>query len=305
MPKNYYDILGVPKTADEKDIKKAFRRLAKKYHPDANQNDPKAEEKFKELNEAYEILSDPQKKEMYDRFGSVSPQGFPGAGAPGGYTRTYTQNGGDGFDIGDIGSFFETILGGRGRAAGGASGNAGFNPFGGRTGAMVGSDIEQPVTISLREAYQGATRIVTKGERQLRVNIPAGATNGTKVRMSGEGEPGAGGGKPGDLYLVITVEPDPNFTREGDNLTTEVKIDMFTAMLGGEVEIPTLGRPVKLKVPAGTQSGRKFRIPGKGMPIMRQADTFGDLFARLLITVPERLTEAQRALIEQLRDQLS
>ncbi len=305
MPKNYYDILGVPKTADEKDIKKAFRRLAKKYHPDANQNDPKAEEKFKELNEAYEVLSDPQKKEMYDRFGTANPQGFPGAGAPGGYgTHTYTQNGGDGFAMGDLGSFFETILGGRGRTGSTTSGGAGFNPFGSRGGSMAGGDIEQPVTITLREAYQGATRIVTKGDRQLRVNIPAGATNGTKVRMSGEGEPGMGGGKPGDLYLIVSVEPDPNFTREGDNLTTDVKIDMFTALLGGEVEIPTLARSVKLKVPAGTQSGRRFRIPGKGMPVMRQVDTYGDLFARVLITVPERLTDDQRALVEQLRDQL-
>ncbi|MDX2161951.1 MAG: J domain-containing protein [bacterium] len=302
MPKNYYDILGVPKTADEKDIKKAFRRLAKKYHPDANQNDPTSEAKFKELNEAYEVLSDPEKKAMYDRFGTVTPPGGF-TGNPGGFN--YTQNG-EPVDFSNLGDIFETIFGGRGQGSGrvterprGANPfGGGFSPFGGQ---QSGGDIDQPVRITLREAYQGATRVVSKGDRQLRVVIPPGATNGTKVRMAGEGEPGGGGGRPGDLYLIIEVEPDAQFTRDGDNLTTDVRVDMFTALLGGEVEVPTMGRALKLKIPAGTQSGRKFRLPGKGMPVLRQTDTFGDLYARILITVPERLTDQQRAAVEQLR----
>ncbi len=295
MPKNYYETLGVPKTADEKDIKKAYRRLAKKYHPDANPDDPGAKAKFQEVSEAYEVLSDADKKSVYDRFGTTTPpQGFPG-GAPGGQ-YPYTQDG-DGFDFGEL---FQTMFGGRDAQnpqQGGRRPGIGFKPFGAQNTA--GQDIEQPVTISLREAYQGATRLVTKGDRTLRVNIPAGASTGTKVRMAGEGDPG--GGKPGDLYLVVNVDTDPQFERDGDHLTTDIKVDVFTAMLGGEVEVPTLARAIKMKIPAGMQSGRRLRIPGKGMPMMRQADKFGDLYARVLITVPENLNDEQRALVEQLR----
>src|SRR5262249_21898309 len=150
------------------------------------------------------------------------------------------------------------------------------------------------------EAYIGATRLITKGERTVRVNIPAGAKNGTKVRLAGEGDAGFGG-QPGDLYLVVEVDPDSRFEREGDDLTVEVKVDMFTALLGGEVEIPTLGRPIKLKVPASTQSGRKFRLSGKGMPVLNQSEKHGDLYARILVTVPENLNAQQRELVEQLK----
>jgi curved DNA-binding protein len=290
MAKNYYDTLGVPKNADDKAIKKAYRRLAKKYHPDVNK-EAGAEAKFKELSEAYEVLSDPQKKEMYDRFGTVTPGGFAGTG---------NANAGQNVDLGDLSGIFETIFGGRGSSGG--SRTRGGNPFSG-FGAMPmdGRDIEQPVTISLREAYEGATRVVSKGDRTIKVNIPKGATNGTKVRLAGEGEPGSNNGKPGDLYLVVQVQPDPVFERDGDDLKTEVKVDMFTALLGGDVEVPTLGRGVKLKIPAGTQSGRRFRIPGKGMPQLRHADKHGDLYARVLITVPENLNDDQRALVEQLK----
>jgi curved DNA-binding protein len=286
MPKrDYYEVLGVNRNATEKEIKQAFRKLAKKYHPDANPNNPQSEAKFKELNEAYEVLSDTDKRSKYDRFGHDFARfgGMPG----GGQQYTYTTD-----EMPDLGSIFDSLfgdLGGRGR--GGSV----------RGRQMKGQDIEQPVLISLREAYEGTSRMVTKGGRKIRVNIPAGATNGTRVRVTGEGEPGAGGAAAGDLYLVVQVEPDSQFTREGDHLTVEVKVDMFTAMLGGEVEIPTLARPVRLKIPAGTQSGRKFRITGKGMPILR-GEGGGDLFARILITVPETLTPQQRELVERLRD---
>lgn len=302
MAKDYYATLGVSRTATEKDIKSAYRKLAKKYHPDTNPNDPKAEAKFKDINEAYEVLSDEKKRAMYDRFGTVDPQGMPGAGgAQGGpFTYTYTgqQNGGE-----DLGSIFETLFGGFRRQGGAAGANTRGGGFGFNT-PSVGADIEQVTTITLHEAYTGTTRLVTKNGRTVRVNIPAGATNGTKVRLAGEGEPGAFGGASGDLYLVITVEDHPTFKREGDDLTAEVRVDMFSAMLGGEIEVPTLGRPVKLRVPAGTQSGKKFRLTGKGMPVLRQPDKFGDLYARVLITVPEHLTPDQRAEFERLRTAL-
>ncbi|MBE2268796.1 MAG: DnaJ domain-containing protein [Anaerolinea sp.] len=296
MAKNYYDILGVKRDASDTDIKKAFRRLAKKYHPDANPNDPQAEARFKEVNEANEVLSDPEKRKTYDRFGTVNPQaaGAGWGGAPGGYTYT-TQNA----DVGDLGDLINSIFGARGRGGASTRGSANFDyGFSTRTD---GQNIEQPVAISLREAYEGTTREVVKGDRTIRVKIPAGATDGTRVRLSGEGEAGVNGGKPGDLYLIVQVEPDPQFTRDGDNLTVEVKLSMFDALLGGEVEIPTLGRPVRMKVPAGTQSGKKFRLTGKGMPVLRQPDKFGDLYARMLITIPETLTAEQRELIERLR----
>ncbi|MFN8374089.1 MAG: J domain-containing protein [Anaerolineae bacterium] len=249
MAKDYYQTLGVSRDASEKDIKQAYRKLAKKHHPDANPNNPQAEARFKEINEAYEVLSDPDKRAKYDRFG---PDFARMGGVPGGGQYTYTTD-----EASDFGNIFETLFGGLGGSTRGTRSGSRVNT------RMKGEDIEQPVRISLREAYEGATRLVTKGERKIRVNIPAGATDGTKVRMSGEGEAGVGGGPAGDLYLIVEVEPDEQFKREGSDLTVEVKVDMFTALLGGEVEVPTLARPVKLKIPAGTQSGRKFRVSGK------------------------------------------
>src|SRR5690606_29238386 len=161
------------------------------------------------------------------------------------------------------------------------------------------------VVISLQEAYEGTTRMVSKGDRRVKVNIPAGATNGTKVRLSGEGEPGLQGGRPGDLYLIVEVEADSRFERQGDDLSTDVKVDVFTGMLGGTVAVPTMDRSINLKIPAGTQSGRKFRITGKGMPKLRHKDERGDLYARVMIQVPETLTDEQRELVEQLRSSLS
>jgi curved DNA-binding protein len=297
MAKNYYDILGVSKSADDKEIKSAFRKMAKKHHPDANPDDPTAEAKFKEINEAYEVLSDKEKREMYDRFGTANPQGAWGNPAGG-------ASGGVNVDFGDFGDIFESLFGASGGRGRGGRTQTRTSPFGGSGSVgfrIDGEDITQVVPITLQEAYTGTTRLITKGDRTLRANLPAGAMTGTKVRLTGEGEPGSNGGKPGDLYLVVEVQPDPQFERDGNDLTTEVKVDMFTAMLGGEVEVPTLGRPVKLKVPAGTQSGRKFRLTGKGMPVMRQSDTYGDLYARILITVPANLTPLQRDAIEQLK----
>jgi curved DNA-binding protein len=276
MAKDYYKVLGVERTATEAEIKKAYRKLAKQYHPDHNPDNKGAETRLKEINEAYETLGDPKKRAQYDRFGG---EGNPFTGFPGGGAGGYGQN----VDVGDLNDLIGSIFG-NGARTGTRRGGMGF-------GAAERQVSEQSVTITLNEAYTGTTRLVSRGGRSMRVNIPAGATDGTRVQLPDYD----------DLVLVVKVEPNPMFTREGDDLTTEVKVDMFTALLGGEVEVPTLGRSIKLKIPSGTQSGRKFRAGGKGMPRLNQADKHGDLFARILVTVPDQLTEQQRELVEQLR----
>jgi curved DNA-binding protein len=285
MAKDYYKTLGVDRSAGDNDIKKAFHGMAKKYHPDANPDNPKAEAKFKEVNEAYETLRDPQKRAQYDRFGVdydrfQGPQGHPG----GGFQRPGNMGGG----FGDI---FESLF----RDMGGRGGGRG------RGRVARGQDIEHHVSVTLQEAYEGAVRFVSKGNRRIKVNIPAGASTGTKIRLAGEGEAGMMGGATGDLYLVVEVTEDRQFERNEDNLTVDVNVDMFTALLGGEIEVPTLSRSVKIKAPAGTQSGQKFRVTGKGMPKLRQKDAYGDLYARVRITVPKNLTLEQRELVEQLK----
>lgn len=299
MAKDYYDVLGVSKNASQDDIKKAFRKQAKKFHPDANPDNPRAEEQFKEVNEAYDTLSDPQKRQQYDMFGSAGAAGgFPGGAGFG--NGTYQGN----VNVEDLEDIIGSIFGGGFRSAGNTSGGfAGGSPFGaGQQGATKGRDIEQEIRISLREAYEGTTRLLNKDGRQLKVNIPAGAKDGTKVRLSGEGHPGRAGS--GDLYLVVQVDDRSSpFERDGDDLTIDFEVDMFTAMLGGTAEVQTMERPVQLKVPAGTQSGRKFRLSGKGMPSLKGKKS-GDLYARALISVPENLTDEQQALVEKLRDSL-
>lgn len=290
MAKNHYETLGVSKTATDKELKQAFRRLAKKYHPDANPDNPQAEAQFKEINEAYEVLSDKEKRAQYDQLGSAYQQ-FGGTGGP----RYYTNVDVDESAFADI---LESMFGGFGR---GGRGQQAYT----RPTAVEGRDIEQPVTISLHEAYEGAVRLVSRDGRKVKVTIPRGAATGTKVRLGGEGEPGAAGGRAGDLYLVVEVEEDPRFRRQGDDLYVDVDVDLFTALLGGTASVPTLARPVRLKVPAGTQSGRLFRVAGKGMPKLRQADAHGDLYARALIKIPAQLTDEQRQLVEKLRDSLA
>lgn len=297
MVRDFYQTLGVSRDASEKDIKQAYRRLAKRYHPDANKDDPRAEEQFKEVNTAYETLSDPEKRRLYDQFGpdyaryqAAGYNGSAGAGSPfggmGGVNYTTTDFSGTPFE--DI---FESIFGGMG----------GFGRTRGEPEAAPtkGRDITQEVTITLREAYDGTQLYINKGQRRAKVNIPPGADTGTKVRVAGEGEPGTGG--PGDLFLVIQVEPDAQFERDGDDLMVNVTVDAFTAMLGGEVRVPTMGRDVKLKIPPGTDSGRRFRLTGKGMPRLRQKDSYGDLYAQIQIHVPHSLNAEQRELVERLR----
>lgn len=301
--RDYYDVLGVSRDADEKEIKRAFRKLAKELHPDANPDDPTAADKFKEVNAAYEVLSNPDKRKQYDRFGPNYQQ-YQNMGGQTPYGNVHF----DFEDMGDspFGDLFDSLFGG-GNAARSRRGSSNtrfeYGPFGGAPGQTAGRDIEHNISITLREAYDGTTRLITKDGRRINVNIPAGAATGTKVRLAGEGEPGFGG-QPGDLYLIVDVQKDPIFERDGDDLYVDVKVDAFTAMLGGTVEVPTMERPVKVKVPKGTQSGRKLRLTGKGMPRLKQKGEHGDLYARIVLTVPARLTDEQREMVERLRDSI-
>lgn len=279
MERDPYQVLGVSRSAGEDDIKKAFRRLAKRWHPDANPDNPDAEARFKEINSAYEILADPEKRRLYDRYGPRFAE-FAGNGAQGPARNVH-------FDEAAFSEIFEGVFGGRGRGR-----------------PSRGQDLEQPLRISLQEAWSGARRQLRRGERSVNFTIPRGARSGTKVRLAGEGQADPFGGPPGDLYLVVEVLPDARFTRDGDHLEVDLPLDMFTALLGGEVEVATFSGNVRLKIPPGTQSGRRFRLGGRGMPLLRKPGEFGDLLARVLITVPAQLNDEQRRLARQLRDSL-
>lgn len=292
MSRDYYAVLGVSRDAGDDEIKKAFRHKAKQYHPDANPDDGQAEARFKEVNEAYEVLSDEEKRAAYDRFGPnwQQYQNFNGE-------NPFASTGDAPF--GDMSDIFETIFagaGGRQRGHGGYHRRADY--------PRAGQNIEQNVRISLREAYEGTQRIVSKDGRDITVRIPRGAASGTKVRLAGEGHPGYNGGSSGHLYLVVQVAEDPQFERNGDDLLVDVKVDAMTAMLGGDAEVPTLARPVRTRIRAGTQTGQKLRLTGKGMPKLRNENEHGDLYARVMITVPKQLDADQRERAEALRQSL-
>ncbi len=289
--KDYYEILGVSRNADEKEIKSAYRQLALKYHPDKN---PDSEEHFKEINEAYEVLGDAEKRSKYDRLGSSyrtweragrAPGGFDwsqwSSGAPGG-TRVEVGDFGDLFGGGGFSDFFNSIFGMGAQAR----------------SRSRGRDLEQPITISLMEAYSGTTRTFNLNGRKLEVDIPPGSKTGTRVRVSGQGERSAG--RSGDLYLKVRVQDMPGVERKGDNLLVQVETDLYIAILGGEVEVSTLGGPVMLKIPAGSQPGRTFRLRGRGMPNLRNPAQHGDLLAKVKISLPKKLSKAERKLFEQL-----
>jgi DnaJ-class molecular chaperone len=320
--KDYYKVLGVSKGASADDIKKAFRKLARKYHPDVNPGDKKAEEKFKEINEAYEVLSDPDKRRKYDTLGPNWQEQFgfqPGAGR-----RTYSYRGSPmDFDSATgFSDFFEALFG-RSSAAGSRTNRNDFR-------RRVGDNIEQPVEVTLQEAYLGGTRTFNiqstevcplcrgTGEvagkvcancsgqgmlarnKRIQVKIPSGVDNGSRIRVAGEGQPGIGGGPRGDLFLVISVKPDSIYERKGDDLYADIDVDLVTAMLGGEVPVPAPdGRRLILTIPAETQNGRMFRLANKGMPRLR-GDGNGNLFARVKVVLPMGLTDEERKLFEQL-----
>lgn len=296
--KDYYKILGVSKNASEKEIKSAFRKLAQKYHPDKNPGDKAAEEKFKDINEAYEVLGDAQKRAKYDQLGASYAQ-WERAGRPGGgFDWGPWATGGDGTRVefrdlndlfggaGGFSDFFNTLFGG-----GGAS-----TTFRNRV-QMRGDDLDQPLEITLEEAYAGTERTLVKDGRRVRVSIPRGARTGTRVRIKGEGGPGQ---PPGDLYLVVKVRPHERFERDGDDLWLDMPIDLYTAVLGGEARIHTLDSEVVLTIPPETQAGKTFRLSGRGMPRLREPNTFGDLYARAVVKIPTHLSDRERALFQEL-----
>jgi curved DNA-binding protein len=327
---DYYATLGVPRTASEKDIRGAYRKLARKHHPDVNPGNKEAEDRFKLINEAYEVLSDPEKRRKYDEMGSrwreyeqaqraraagdggAEPfdwSSFGGTQRPGGVRYEYRTV--DSEDMGDLfgeespfSDFFETFFSQSGRG-GGASRPAGGRPTARRPAtARAGADIEQPLEISLADAYRGTSVHLNIQDpngrsRTLEVKVPAGVTDGSRVRVAGQGGAGESGGAAGDIYLVISVRPDPTFQRRGDDLTTRVQAPLRTLLLGGEVHVPTPdGRRLALTVPGPTQDGRSFRLRNQGMPHLGR-DGRGDLFAEVHARLPERLTDRQRALIEE------
>jgi curved DNA-binding protein len=309
--RDYYETLGVSKTATDDEIRKAFRKLARKYHPDVNKDKATAEEKFKQLNEAYEVLGDPEKRKKYDELGANwnQPGGFqspPGWGAqqPGGGFRRY--GGGDGgveFEFGGTGfsDFFEQFFGG------GRGGGFGGRGFGQRPAeAERGNDVEADIMVPLEEALHGAKRTVSLRRSNsnkvetYQVKIPRGVHEGQRIRLAGQGEAGAGGGKSGDLFLRVRLARHPDFTVEGSDLIHEVKIEPWQAVLGGDLQVPTLEGNARLKLPAGTQPGQRFRLRGHGLPT--SAGARGDLFVVPQIQIPKKLTERGREIWKQLAE---
>jgi DnaJ-class molecular chaperone len=319
--KDYYQILGVSRDASEKEIKQAYRRLARKYHPDLNPGDKSAEAKFKEINAAYEVLSDPETRKKYNQFGDQWEYAEQFAKA-GGQERVRWDFGKGGptleyGDLSDLGDIFSSFFGDSG--------------IGSRVRPRPqrGQDIEYPIEVTLEEAYHGSTRVIQLqteepctacggmgrvGNRvcticngagakviskRLEVKIPAGVRDGSRIRIAGEGGTGRAGGSKGDLYLVVKVLPHRFFERKGDDLYTEVLVPLTTAMLGGEVVLPTLNGNVSLKIPPETQNGKVFRLAGKGMP--KSGDSgYGNMFARVKVVLPTNLTEEERKLFERL-----
>lgn len=320
--KDYYVSLGVSPDADEKTIKKAYQKLAKKYHPDVNPGDKAAEDKFKEAMEAYQAISDPEKRRKYDELRQDYQQwkthggrgdynwdrwqSNPGGGGGGSHTHTMSpedfaemfggagRSGGfDGFGEGEYSDFFSTLFGG-----GGGQGR-GYNGGSAVKRARAGQDHEAEVQVTLEETYHGTKRLIRTGEKQIEAKIPKGVRNGSKVRLTGQGGPGVSGGSSGNLYLNVTVSPHPRFEREGDNLRADLPIDFYKAILGGEVSVLTFGGEVILKIPPLSQSGKKFRLKGKGLPNLENPLQQGDLFLELAIVLPEKISQDE---IKALRD---
>ena len=322
--KDYYSTLGVAKTASEKEIKQAYRKLARKHHPDVNPGDKAAESRFKEINEAYEVLGDPEKRKKYDELGANwrmyeqqagapgGPGGFPGGGGawnvqfgqggPGGGFRTMTEEEmreifGDADPFSD---FFHTFFGGARGAESGA------RTRGSRSRTHQGRDLEQEIELGLEDAYRGAMRRLAISHdghsRTVDVRIPPGVGDGSRVRVSGEGEQGSGGGQSGDLYLRIRVAPHPEFERRGRDLYTHVPVPLTTAVLGGEIDVRTLGsKSLRLKIPPTTQNGQVFRLKGHGMPAVGKPNESGDLYATADVQLPRSLTPEQRKHFEALQ----
>jgi curved DNA-binding protein len=308
--KDYYKILGVDKKASTDEVKKAYRKLAVKYHPDKNTGDKVAEDRFKEINEAHEVLSDPEKRKKYDRFG----EDWRHYQASGGnetqfdwsqYARSQSErgagNGNEGygtFEFRDIfggqgaGDFFEMLFG---RSPGASSG-------GRRTASRRGQDAEAELPITLEEAYSGATKMFEMNGQTIRIRINPGIQDGQSLRLTGKGNPGARGGQSGDLYLKIRVLPHPEFTRKENDLYRDLPISLYAAVLGGKAEVRTLRGTVKVDIQPGTQNGQTLRLAGLGMPVYNEPGRLGDLYATTVVQIPLRLTDQEKELFRKLAE---
>jgi curved DNA-binding protein len=300
--KDYYDILGVQKTATPAEIKKAYRLLALKYHPDKNKGDKTAEEKFKDINEANEVLSDPEKRKKYDQFGQdwehyqeAAKHGekfdwSKYAQQPGGGQRFETADFGEVFGGGDAGDFFEMLFG---------------QPFGRRRGkpaALKGNDLEAEMDLSLEDAYHGATRMLKIDEQTLRIKIDPGIKDGQVLRLSGKGGAGLNGGSNGDLYLTARIREHPEFRREENDLHCDLPVELYTALLGGKVEVTTLKGRIKIDIPKETPNGKELRLKGLGMPYYKEKNKHGDLYVKVVIQLPKSLTETELGLFRKLAE---
>jgi curved DNA-binding protein len=300
--KDYYKTLDVPPDADEKAIRQAFRQLARKVHPDVNPGNKEAEEKFKSINEAYQVLSDVEQRKKYDELRAQYLQWQQTGGRqqdfdwqnwsaqPDQGVHVQYANAEDLEDLFGSASpysdFFTNIFGQRSRSGRGIGRGASPGPRGGR-------DVEYEVDLTLEEAFHGAERLLEMDGHRIKAGIPPGVRTGSRVRLAGQGEPGQNGGPAGDLYLIIQVLPDNTFERAGDDLHIEVPVDIFTAIAGGEIRIPTLERPLILKIPPRTNAGRSFRLRGKGMPHLGDSKRRGDLFAMVRLVLPEPLSDQE------------
>ena len=300
--KDYYKILGVKKDASQKEIKKAYRKLAAKYHPDKNQGDKTAEEKFKEVNEANEVLGDPEKRKKYDTLGKnweayqqgggdwrqYTQQQRPG----GGHTFTFEGDASDFFGSSGHSSFFDMFFG---------QGAGAQTRQGRRKRAFKGQDLEAEMAITLLEAYQGSKRTFDLHGKKMRITIKPGAYDGQRLRLKGKGQPGANGGSPGDLYIILKVQPEARFQRKGDDLIYTANVDLYTAVLGGKIEVPTMDYPVKMTIPKGSESGKTLRLKGKGMPKYKNPTEHGNLLVKLNVSLPKNLTAEEEELFKKLR----
>ncbi len=305
---DYYKVLGVDKSASQADIKKAYRKLARKHHPDLNPNDASAKDKFQEVNEANEVLSDPEKRKKYDEYGEnwkhadqfeaqkkarqQGGGGFGGFGGFGGGGGEYYSSDGADFGGGGFSDFFEQMFGGRG---GGGSRSRGGG------GNFRGQDLSAELHLSLREAAETHKQVLNVNGKSVRITIPAGVANGQVIKLKGYGGEGVNGGPKGDLLITFVIADDPIFKRVGDNLYVDAEIDLYTAILGGEKEVDTLKGKVKMKVKPGTQSGTKARLKGQGFPVYKKDGQFGNLIVTYSVSIPTNLTDEQKELLRKIQ----
>lgn len=295
---DYYKVLGLSKSATTAEIKKAYRKLARKYHPDVNPNDKTAEQKFKEINEANEVLGDPEKRKKYDKYGKDWEHGeaYEQAQRQQQSQRQYQQQaaggfGGTNFSEGDFSDFFESMFGGSGAARGR-----------GRSAGFRGQDFNAELHLDLRDIYETQKRVLTVNGKNMRLTIPAGVENGQVIKIPGKGGLGANGGPNGDLLIQFNISNSTKFKRDGSDLYTTESIDLYTAILGGEVTVDTFDGKVKLKIKPETQNGTKVKLKGKGFPVYKKEGHFGDLYITYEIQMPTKLTAKEKELFNELKN---